>query len=446
MKRHQQRQLLNDLFDELFPMMRSIAGPGIEASIDVLSRHMPFEVDGCDTGTTVFDWTVPPEWHFKRARLWAPDGSVVCDTDNLSLHVVNFSEPVDKVMSLEKLERHLFSLPSLPDAVPYVTSYYQRSWGICISERVRSQLQRGNYRVLIEAEFKAGRVPFAECKLMGETSEEILLTSYLCHPSMANNELSGPLVLLGLYQRILDWPKTHYTYRFLLNPETIGAICYLSKKETELREKLKAGLVLTCVGGPKSSLRIKKSRDGTSVIDQIADYLSKIEPHLWRTMEFSPLNGSDERQYCSPGINLPVSQVSRTSYGEYEQYHNSEDDKDFMSIETLMRSVDQVEQLLMLVEAAEFPVNTQSKCEPQLGKRGLYPNINSYSSWTASSDQALDSRTTLNRILMVLNYSDGRHTIEDLARRCDCTVDDLMPVIAKLKKESLLKETGSRLV
>ena len=432
-------ELLNSLFDELFPIMRSITGPGIEKSIDIFKRYMPLEITKIPTGTQVFDWTVPPEWHFKEAILIAPNGDVVCDAKKNNLHVVNYSEAIDKELSLKELQSHLHSIPELPEAIPYVTSYYKKNWGFCISHNQRKKLKDGTYKVIIKTKFVDGGVPFAQCKLEGESEKEILLTSYLCHPSLANNELSGPLALLALYNRIKRWEKRRFTYRFLLNPETIGSLCFLYKHGKELKKNLKSGLILTCVGGPSNQLRYKSSRQKDSLINKTMNY-DKLNVALpIEIIPFSPLGGSDERQYCSAGFNLPMGQISRTTYGNYDGYHNSLDDKDFMNIKSLIESTKTIEQILKYVEVCGNPVNLSPFGEPQLGRRGLYPNMNSNITRKNSADEIMDSRTQLNRILYILNMSDGDTSLIDIAKKADCSVDDLMPTINTLEEINLIK-------
>jgi aminopeptidase-like protein len=433
--------LLHEVFDDLFPLLRSITGPGIEASIDYFQQYMPLVTTKVPSGSKVFDWTVPDEWHCKRARLWTPNGDLLCDSMVNNLHVLNYSEPVDAQMDLEELDSHLHSLPDLPEAVPYVTSYYSRTWGLCLKHNVRQHLPSGKYRVLIESEFKVGGVPFATCVLPGESSREILLASYLCHPSLANNELSGPLVLLALYRRIAAWERRRFSYRFVLNPETIGSLCFLSQFNEHLQEYLEAGLVITCIGGPATSLRYKASRRGNSLIDQLSRRIStglEATPMPLRYEDFSPVSGSDERQYCSPGFNLPMGQFARSVYGDFPGYHNSLDDKQFMGIERLVESVDTIESLLKLTELGGKPVNLAPFGEPQLGKRGLYPNVNAASTWETSA-AGVDGRTQLNRIMTILSMADGHTEMAKIADRCECTIRDLEGLVKRLEQEELLK-------
>ena len=428
---------LDALFDELFPILRSISGPGLRRSLDILARHMPLATEVIPTGTRVYDWEVPPEWHLRSARLTGPNGAVIADASLSNLHVVNYSAPVDAVLTREALESHLHSLPALPDAVPYVTSYYNRNWGFCLSHTARQSLPPGNYRAVIDSEFVEGGIPVADCVLAGESDAEVLLSSYLCHPSLANNELSGPLVLLGLYRRLAAWPRRRYSYRFVINPETIGSLCYLHRHADHLQRHMAYGMVLTCVGGPQAQLSYKMSRRGDSVLDQVMR--ARSDAGRARIREFDPTSGSDERQYCSPGFNLPMGQIARTIYGEYDGYHNSLDDKHFMSIESLARSVDEIENLLRTAEIAGHFQNLSPYGEPQLGRRGLYPTVNSAATWQKSNDSLLDARTFLNRLLTVLNYSDGRHSILDIAAKAGLSVEDYRTVIVRLEEAGLLK-------
>jgi aminopeptidase-like protein len=375
------------------------------------------------------------------ARLTAPDGNVVCDLETSNLHVVNYSEPIDRRLPLSELQKHLHSLPHLPDAVPYVTSYYRRAWGFCLSDKARNELKdEGLYHAEIDADFSNGRVPIADTVLDGEGTREIMLSSYLCHPSLANNELSGPLVLLGLYRRISQWPRRQHRFRFVINPETIGSLCYLHLHGEHLKANLDAGLVLTCLGGP-GDLSYKSSRQDSATIDRLARHWNECGRPL-ALRGFTPSGGSDERQYCSPGFNLPVGQMARAVYGEYSGYHNSLDTKRFMTIEALGQSIDQIEGFLRQLDRA-FPwQNLQPHGEPQLGRRGLYPSLNSASTWKSSSDEVFDGRVVLDRILNVLSYSDGRHDLIAIANKCGCSVDDLLPVVGRLEGAGLLAPSG----
>lgn len=434
---------LERVFDDLFPICRSITGPGLEKSLAYLGQFMPLSVTKIPSGTQVFDWVTPPEWHFTSAKLWGPDGQLICDAGKNNLHVVNYSEPVDTEISLEELQPFLHSLPALPDAIPYVTSYYNRTWGFCLSHKQRQALIPGHYRVKIESCFKEdGGVPFAQTLLQGDSEREILLSSYLCHPSLANNELSGPLVLLGLYRRLLKWPKRRFSYRFVLNPETIGSLCFLSEHYQHLKQHLEAGLILTCLGGPATKLRYKASKRADSLFDQYIKRLAARD--AWEMIPFTPLGGSDERQYCAPGFNLPMGQVARTAYGSYQGYHTSLDDKQFMTIEAVVDSIDQLEKLLLDIEIAGKALNLRPFGEPQLGKRGLYPNMNSPLNRKTSSDSLLDGRQELNAILTILSDSDGKTTMIEIADKLNLPLSALQEVIEKLEAHQLVSFNSGR--
>lgn len=431
--------LLDTLFDTLFPMMRSITGEGIEASMRLLGQHMPLEMLGVPSGTQVFDWETPPTWVCRKAVLTGPDGQVIADKDRSSLEVVNYAAPVEGYFTLAELQPHLHSLSHLPDAVPYVTSYYRRDWGFCLPHRVREALPPGRYHAQIDSAFTHGQVPLAHSLLPGDSPREIMLTSYLCHPSLANNELSGPLVLLGLYLRLAAWPQRRHTFRFVLHPETIGSLCYLHLFGDHLRRQLDAGLVLTCLGGPNPSLSYKTSRRGDAAIDRLAGLWHSQHPTRLAIRAFTPCGGSDERQYCSPGFNLPMGQMARNVYGEYDGYHNSLDTKEFMRIDALVDSIDTLERFLWELDHAGAQINTSPYGEPQLGKRGLYPNVNSAATWQSSSDGVFDQRATLDRLLMLLSYSDGTQDLISIAQRCGCGIGDLIPLVRKLSENGLLR-------
>lgn len=403
-----------------------------------MAEQMPLEITGVRSGTQVFDWLVPDQWSCRSARLTGPNGEVICDLATSNLHVVNYSEGVDATLPLSELEAHLHSLPNLPTAVPYVTSYYKRTWGFCLSHQKREQLKEGMYRARIDADLAPGRVPLAHAFLEGDSSREILLSSYLCHPSLANNELSGPIVLLGLYKRIARWPKRHHRFRFVLNPETIGSLCYLSLHGEHLRANLDAGLVLTCLGGP-GHLSYKASRKDDTTINRLARHWNQRGEAL-ALRPFTPSGGSDERQYCSPGFDLPVGQIARSIYGEYAGYHNSLDTKEFMTIEALVDGVDRLEAFLKELDHVGPWRNLSPHGEPQLGRRGLYPSMNSAQTWQTSSDSVFDGRVILERILYVLSYSDGEHDLVDIAERCRCAVSDLIPVVRRLEEAGLLRQ------
>lgn len=423
----------SELFDELFPICRSISGPGLRKSLDIFSRFMPLEIEGVQSGSQVYDWVVPQEWSIDTAALTGPDGELICSLDQSNLHVVNYSIGVDATLSLSELKPHLHGIPSSPSLTPYVTSYYKDTWGFCLPQQIIDTLPDGNYHAKIKSKKYDGSVEFGTAFLSGDTKREVLLSSYLCHPSMANNELSGPLVLLGLYDRIARWKTRRFSYRFVLVPETIGSICLLSRYGEHFKKFVDAGLVLTCLGGPNKSLTYKTTRDTNTIMDQLAFSQGyDIRP-------FTPVGGSDERQYCSPGFNLPMGQMARTVYGQYKEYHTSGDNKDFMTVSAIVEAVDNLENFLLTHEYAGVFENLSPHGEPQLGKRGLYPNMNSPTKWTLSSDSTLDGRKALERILYILNYSDGTNSMIEIANKIGCDIPSLIPMIKRLEEAGLLK-------
>jgi aminopeptidase-like protein len=435
---------LSEIFDELFPICRSIAGPGIRESMQCLSRHVPFQIIGVPSGTKVFDWTVPQEWELIEASLKGPNGREILSSRNNNLHVLNFSGPIDLRLSLEDLQKNLHSLPSYPSVIPYLTSYYTNEWGFCLTDEQRKTLQPGEYHAQINARKFDGELNYAVTELPGKTDKLVLITSYLCHPSLANNELSGPLCLLSLYEKIASWANRQYTYRFLLIPETIGSIVYLSLLGRELKAHLFAGIVLTCLGGPVLSLSVKKSRRSflgdPANVDLLADHLQQTQSKLWRLRDFDPTSGSDERQFCSPGFNLPFVQIARTIYGEYAEYHTSGDTKEFMRIDQVERSVHQIERFIKALDYEGLRLrNTSPFGEPQLGRRGMYPNMNSPNTWGYSSDRHYDERKILNMMLNLLSLADGERSLRDVASLIKSPVTELCPVADRLEAEGLVE-------
>lgn len=438
---------LDILFDELFPICRSITGPGIRSSYDILSRHLPLEITEVPSGTKVFDWSVPPEWSLKRATLTDPEGSVILDTDVSNLHVLNFSIPFEGEVELDALQAHLHSIPEMSDAVPYVTSYYQPRWGLCLSHRQRLSLQPGVYKVSIDTEIRDGSLAYAQCELPGETDEVVLITSYLCHPSLANNELSGPLGLVRIFELLKAMPARRYTYRFLLIPETIGSIAFLATEGQDLARRIVGGMVLTCLGGPSSTVSFKLSRQdwtgAPSRMDCLAREVAALDGESYDMRPFTPTGGSDERQFCSPGVNWPVLQAARTIYGEYSEYHTSLDNKALMTIEAVERSAMAVFQFLQLHEVCDlFPSSVIEGGEPQLGKRNLYPTMNGPMSNAMSNDSMKDGRYLLDLLLNLLSLADGQQTIVDIARKIDCPLMDLLPILQTLVEEKLVRLEG----
>ncbi|MCZ8531798.1 DUF4910 domain-containing protein [Psychrobacillus psychrodurans] len=430
---------MDELFDRLFPICRSITGEGVRETIEILGEYIPLTLYGVKTGTEVFDWEIPKEWVIREAWIKDEQGNEIINIKNCNLHVVNYSEPIDAVLSLSELKKNIHTIPHLPEAIPYVISYYKERWGFCMSQNQLEELADGNYHVYIDSEKVDGVLNYAHAILPGKSKKEILISTYICHPSMANNELSGPIVAAFLYNRLKQWKNREFTYRFVFIPETIGAITYLHQHGEELQSLLYSGVVLTCLGGKDMPLSFKKSRNEIAPLNDLMDYLVNKEKKGYQVRPFTPLYGSDERQYCSPGFNLPVGQFSKMIYGAYAGYHNSLDTKEAMTIEALLDSLNDIEHILKLQELNGYYINQKPFGEPKLGKYDLYPDINTPTTWGRSNSKKIDNRQQLNQILTLLNYSDGQHRLTDLAKTLDYALEDYTISIDALKEHSLLK-------
>lgn len=433
---------IESLFDKLWPIPRSISGQGFRDSLKILSDYIPLELGGVASGEKVFDWEVPQEWQIDDAYLIGPDGDKILDFKKDNLSIVNYSEPVDKLLELDELQHHLHSIEASPSWTPYVTSYYKKAWGFCLPHAQRLGLKKGKYHAVIKSAHVHGHIEYGDYFLRGtEGSDQnrklILITSYLCHPSLANNELSGPIVLAALYQRILNWKKRSFDYLFLINPETIGSICYLSKNAEMLAKKMQAGVVLTCLGGPGARLSYKKSRGGFSSLDKIFSRLHDNDAFGLRN--FDPTEGSDERQYCAGSLNLPVGQIARTIYGDYPEYHTSADNKEFVRLEGFLGTISQIESALLKHDNFKPLVRSEPNCEIQLGKRDLYPNTNSPNTWNTSSDQLIDEREQFRAIKYLLSYADGNHDLNDIAELSDIELTTLQKYSNILLDKNILK-------
>lgn len=395
---------LEAYFDRLWPICRSITGDGLRESLGILSEIAPMQLTEVPTGTRCFDWEVPKEWSIRDAYILTPDGQKVADFQVNNLHVFNYSAPVDQEVSYQELAGHVRTLPNQPTAVPYVTTYYREQWGFCLDHNTWASLpQEGTYRVVVDSELKDGSLTYGQAVIEGESHEEVLISTYLCHPSMANNELSGPLVAAFLYQQLAAGPKPHYTYRFLWAPETVGVIAFLSKWGEHLREHLHAGYVLTCCGD-RAPLTFKMSKHETSAADQVVKHLLAQSGQAHHVIPFA-VGGSDERQYCSPGFNLPVGSIIRSRYQTYPEYHTSLDNKAFISFPHLEETVLFMGDVCQALDLNQHYVNRIPHCEPQLGKRGLYPDA-------VNPD---DNRTQLHRLLHLLTWADGEHDLLAIA-------------------------------
>ncbi|EHD2720332.1 DUF4910 domain-containing protein [Campylobacter coli] len=416
-----------ELAKELFPIPRSITGQGFRDSLAILNKTLGENIlkfHSIKSGTKVFDWMVPDEWNAKEAYIITPEGKKICDFKKHNLHLLNYSEAIDKEMELEELEKHLYSIEKMPDAIPYVTSYYKRCWGFCITHNERKNLKKGRYKVLIDAKHdENGGLNYADFIIPStqNSKDEILLSSYLCHPSMANNELSGPIVAIFLAKWLLNLKERKYNYRFVIIPETIGSIVYLNKHLDHLKKHVKAGFVLSCLGDDNAHSLIHTPKEN-SLSDKVALHTLKDKENF---KEFSFLErGSDERQYNAPLVNLNVVGICRTKHLNYKEYHTSKDDLDFISAKGLMGGLQSMQEIILNLEINSVYENTVT-CEPNLGKRGLYHTL-----------------STANDIPLACNflaYCDGQNDIIDIANILNMQAYKFKELLEKIKFYGLVK-------
>lgn len=398
-------QQMHDWMKDLFPICRSITGPGVRETLAYFRRLIPtMKIHSVPSGTPAFDWTVPDEWRIRGGFLEHEDGTRIVDFANHNLHVVGYSEPVDGWFALKELEPHLYSLPEQSDAIPYVTSYYRRHWGFCLPHRKRQTMKPGRYRAVIDSTLAPGELNYGEIVIPGQSDREIFLSTYICHPSMANNELSGPVVAAALAQWLMTLKERRYTYRIVFIPETIGAIVYLSKHLAHLKAKTDAGFVLTCLGDERTFSYLSSRLDNT-LADRVARHVLDHLAPGYRKYSYLA-RGSDERQYCAPGVDLPVCLVMRSMFGEYPEYHTSLDNLDFVTPEGLAGGYKALRTCIEVLEANRVYRATVIG-EPQLGKRNLYPDVSRHGSYGEDTRLLKDT----------LAYCDGNHDLVALAGR-----------------------------
>jgi aminopeptidase-like protein len=410
----------------LWPLNRSITGDGIRATLSEIQKLLPtLEIIEVKTGTTAFDWTIPREWRVRDAYIITPDGEKICDFKKNNLHLVGYSTPIAMQMDLIELQNNLHSLPNQPTAIPFVTSYYQECWGFCISHNDRTKLVDGTYKVYIDSELFDGSLTYGELIIKGETEEEVLISTYVCHPSMANNELSGPTIATFIAKWLISNSNNIYTYRFIFIPETIGSIYYLSRNIDHLKNSVVAGFVLTCLGDNREYSYLP-SRNGSTLSDLVAKHILKHICPTFKKYKWAD-RGSDERQFCSPGIDLPIASIMRTKYGEYPEYHTSLDDlENVVTPAGLQGGYNVIKETLIALEKNLYPV-VNTLCEPQLGKRGLYPTLSTKES---CSETAL--------MMDVISWSDGSKSLIEIAEKCGVPIWELYPIIDRLFENDLL--------
>jgi aminopeptidase-like protein len=411
---------------ELWPINRSITGKGTKETLKLIKQHLPqLKINSVPSGTNVFDWIIPKEWDVKEAYVITPSGKKICDFSKNNLHLVGYSIPFEGEISFDELKKHLYTLPDQPNAIPYITNYYEEKWGFCLSQEQFDTLENGSYKVIIKSTLFDGELNYGELLIKGKSDKEIFLSTYICHPSMANNELSGPTVVTFLAKWLQEINETDFSYRIIFIPETIGSITYLSKNYKDMKNKIFAGFNVTCVGDDRAYSYLP-SRNGKTISDMIAKHVLKwIDPNF---IKYSWLDrGRDERQYCAPGIDLPIASILRTKYGRYPEYHTSLDnlenvvtpkglDGGYWAIRKAIEAIERNKKYKITV-----------LCEPQMGKRGLYPT--------------LSTKGTNKEVLLMMNFisfCDGQTSLLEIAESLNLPIWELYELVNKLESHSLI--------
>lgn len=411
---------------ELYPLCRSVTGNGVRATLAAIGRQIGIEIHEIATGTRVFDWTIPREWNIRDAYILAPDGRKVADFTRSNLHVVGYSAPVRARMPLEELKPHLFTHPGNPDLIPYRTSYYHETWGFCLTQREFNSLEDGEYEVLIDSTLDEGFLSYGETFIPGRNIDEVLFSCHVCHPSLCNDNLSG-VALVARLAESLEGLDLRYSYRFLFIPGTIGAIAWLSRNQARV-DRVRHGLVVACVGD-KGPMTYKRSRRGNAMIDRAVEHVLARRGRKFEILDFSPY-GYDERQFCSPGFDLPVGSLTRTPHGKYPEYHTSGDDLSLVGPTHLADSLDAYLAVIDVLENDRTYRSTNPKCEPQLGRRGLYAAIGGGPN-REHAEMAM---------LWTLNLSDGAHSLLAIAERARMPFDAIREAADTLLRHGLLAQ------
>jgi aminopeptidase-like protein len=417
------------IVSDLYPICRSITGNGTRETLRYIATHVPIEIHEVPSGTEVFDWTVPKEWNIQGAFIKNSRGEKILDFARCNLHVVGYSIPFRGKLPLDELKKHLFTLPDHPDWIPYRTSYYKENWGFCLSHRQLTEMTDGEYEVCIDSSLADGQLTYGEYFIPGANSDEVLLSCHICHPSLCNDNLSG-MALMVLLAKHMRQKARRYSYRFLFTPATIGSITWLALNEARV-SSIKHGLVVAGVGD-KGGFTYKRTRRGNAEIDRVFSYILRTSADNSNVIDFHPY-GYDERQFCSPGFNLSVGCVMRTPFGEYPEYHTSADNLQFISSNALVDSFLKCASAMDILEHNRAYLNQNSKCEPQLGKRGLYESL---------GGQTHGKLREL-AMLWVLNRSDGNHTLLDIAEKSEIPFATIKDTADALLEHNLLKEYSS---
>ena len=423
------KDIIENYFDRLWPITRSLSGEGNRYSLKILSELIDLKIKEVPSGTRCFDWKVPPEWNIKDAWIKDSHGNKIVDFSKNNLHVLGYSDRVNKKISYKELKSHLYTLPKQPDLIPYMTSYFEKRWGFCISNNQFKKLNKSEtFEVFIDSSFNDnGSMTLGEAYIKGNSKKEVLFSTYICHPSLANNELSGPLVTSFIYRALKEKKKLKYSYRFLFVPETIGSIYSLSERGEFWKKNLIAGFIVNCIGD-NGKFTYKRSRKGDCLTDRASEITLEQTEENYSIIDFFP-GGSDERQYCSPGFNLPVGSLMRTMYKAYEEYHTSADNKDFISFEAMEKSIEKYLEIINLIEKNTKYINQYPFCEPQLGKRGLYPTLGSQK----------EKSEFVNAMRWILNFSDGNHDLISISQKSKIPLRKLFPVVEELINKKIIR-------
>ena len=412
---------------DLYKVPRSLSGKGVDDTLNYIKKYIPIQIKKVSSGSKAFDWTVPPEWNIRDAYILdLSTNKKVVDFKNHNLHVMGYSEPIDLELSYADMLSNIHYIEDQPDAIPYLTSYYSRNWGFCMSFNEFKKLdQSSNYKLFIDSNFnEKGNLTYGELLIKGKVEEEIFFSSYICHPQMVNNELSGPAVLTAIAD-VINNRSNYYSYRFVLIPETIGSIVYLSKNLNMLKKNVFGGYNISCVGDERN-WGLVPSRYGDNISDKIAEYILKKNFPLF--IKYSWLDrGSDERQYCAPGVDLPISSITRTKYGEYPEYHTSLDNFDVVTEKGLNESLKTYLMCIDLFEKNRFFPSIKVNCEPQLGKRGLYPSISTK-----------ESGDIVRNMMDFISYCDGTNSILEISEICNIDFEESFDYYIKMKKNGLM--------
>jgi aminopeptidase-like protein len=418
------------MIEELYPICRSITGDGMRRSLAILAQRVPLQLHEVPSGTPVLDWTVPKEWNVRSAYIATRDGRRIVDFAACNLHIVQYSRPIDRIVQAEELQKHLYSLPETPDWIPYRTAYYADTWGFCLTQRQRDSLAELEYRVVIDATLADGHLTYGQLVLHGASDEEVLLSCHSCHPSLANDNLSGMAVATMLARHLMSVPR-RYTYRFLFIPGMIGSITWLARNE-DVVPRIRHGLVLSCLGDPGATT-YKRSRKGDAAIDRYVEHILRHSGAPHRIVPFTPY-GYDERQYCSPGYDMPVGCLMRSPNGTYPEYHTSADNLDLLRPEALVDSLEKLKRIVDVIEHDATYRSLNPKGEPQLGRRGLYKPIAGHKDMSGGGQMAL---------LWTLNFADGHHSLFDIAERSGLPFAEIKTAADALIEADLL-EPASR--